>query len=98
MKNIEIIKFICGLTLVSFAIFCGIIFYLESFNIVESLLNYTNLSGIFEGGWVSDSGGGASNIPIFFGLCGLAGAYLLVSVKSGKTEIKTETSSDQSTN
>jgi hypothetical protein len=98
MKNIEKIKFICGLTLVSFAILGGLIFYLESFKIMESLLNYGKLSGIFEGGWVSGSGGGASNAPIFLGLCGLAGAYLLASVRPSKTENKIEVSSDQPTN
>lgn len=85
MKEIEKVKFICGLTLVSFAIIGGIIFYLESFEIMKSLLHYGNLSPIFEGGWVPDSGGGASNVPIFLGLCGLSGAYLLSSVKPIKT-------------
>ena len=95
MKNIEKIKFICGLTLVSFAILGGLIFYLESFKIMESLLNYGKLSGIFEGGWVLDSGGGASNTPIFLGLCGLAGAYLLASIRPSKTETKIEVNTEQ---
>lgn len=87
MKEIEKIKFICGLTLVSFAILGGLIFYLESFKIMESFLNYGGLSAVFEGGWVPDSGGGASNVPIFLGLCGLSGAYLLSSVRPSKTDI-----------
>lgn len=82
MKNIEQIKFVCGLTLLSFAIIGGLVVYLESFKILESLLNYNKLSGIFGGGWIyNKSGGGASNTPIFLGLCGLSGAYLLANTK-----------------
>lgn len=88
MKNIEKIKFICGITLLTFAILAGLIFYLESFKIAKSLLNYGKLSAIFEGGWLGESGGGASNVPIFLGLCGLSGAYLLGSIKPIKKENK----------
>ena len=65
---------------------------------MESQLNYGKLSGIFEGGWVPDSGGGASNAPIFLSICGLAGAYLLASVKPNKSETKIEVSPEQPTN
>jgi hypothetical protein len=88
MKNIEKIKFICGIILIIFAILGGLIFYLESFKVAKSLLNYGKLSAIFEGGWLNESGGGASNVPIFLGLCGLSGAYLLGSIKPIKTEKK----------
>ena len=93
MKNIEKIKFICGLTLVSFAIIGGLIFYLESFKILDEVLDVKKLSRIWEDGY--GSGSGASNASIFLGLCGLAGAYLLASVKPTKTETKMEVSSDQ---
>lgn len=96
MKNIETIKFICGLTLVSFAILAGLIFYLESFNISGSMLSLDNVSPVF---WVFRGDGTApSNTPIFLGLCGLAGAYLLASVRPDKTENKIEVNSDQPTN
>ena len=86
MKNIKKIKFICGLTLVSFAILGGLLFYLESFKIVEKVLSAYDISYIFRRG--SGDGSGASQTPIFLGLCGLAGAYLLASVKPIKTETK----------
>lgn len=79
MKNIEKIKFITGLTLLSFAIICGLIFFLESFKVLDNLFGSYNISSIWERG--SGDGSGASNTPIFLGLCGLSGAYLLASVK-----------------
>jgi hypothetical protein len=96
MKNIEKIKFICGLTLLAFAIIGGLIFYLESFEILDSVLSIRDTSRIWEDGY--GEGSGASTTPIFLGLCGLAGSYLLSSVKPPKTESKIEISSDQSTN
>lgn len=98
MKNIETIKFICGLTLVSFSILAGLIFYLESFNILNSMLSLDNVSPVF---WVfmgQSLSAAPSNTPIFLGLCGLAGAYLLASVRPDKTENKIEVNSDQPTN
>lgn len=95
MKNIEKIKFICGLTLVSFAIIGGLIFYIESFEIFENIL-YEYTSSIFRRGY--GDGSGSSQTPVFLGLCGLAGAYLLASVRPSKTETKIEVSSDQPTN
>ena len=94
MKVIEITKFICGLTLVSFAILAGLIFYLESFEIFDTTLSAKNQSSIFR---VFIQGGGAvpSNTLIFLGLCSLAGAYLLASVKLVKTESKTEITSNK---
>lgn len=76
MKNIEKIKLICGLVLVSFAILAGLIFYLESFGILNNTLE-PYVSYVFTRGE-----SGASNTPIFLGLCGLSGAYLLSSVKN----------------
>ncbi len=91
MKSIEKIKFIFGLILISFSILGGLIFFLESFKILNHLLDYGNLSTVFQGGWAISgrrddgfaySGGGASNIPIFLGLCSFAGSFLLTSIKT----------------
>lgn len=93
MKNIEKIKFICGLTLLSFAIIGGLIFFLESFKIIDTVLNVNGTSNIWSRGFVyaaeasrrnrdlASGGAGASNTPIFLGLCGLSGAYLLSKVR-----------------
>jgi hypothetical protein len=88
MKDIEKIKFIYGLTLVTFAIIGGVIFFLESFKILDEVLSTSKTSRI----WEEDS------TPIFLGLCGLAGAYLLASVKQKNTETKMEDSSEQKNN
>jgi hypothetical protein len=93
MKNIEKIKFICGLTLVSFAILGGLLFYLESFKIFKEVLNDNNLSYIFRRGY--GEGSGPSQVTIFLGLCGLAGAYLLASVRPAISEDKIKVSSNQ---
>ncbi len=87
MKQVDNIKFIGGIMLLSFAILGGLIFFLEGFGMFNNIYNYGNLSGIYEGGWTGDSGGGASNTPIFLGLCGLAGAYLLASIKKENLKI-----------
>lgn len=99
MKRIQKIKFIFGVILTSFAILGGLIFFLESFKIFSRLLDYSHLSEVFkDGSAVSGrigrgryedsqnlySGGGASNVPIFLGLCGIAGAILLMSLKTCK--------------
>jgi hypothetical protein len=96
MKAIEKIKFICGLTLVAFGIIGGLIFFLESFKILDEVLSINKTSQIWEDGY--GEGSGASHTPIFLGLCGLAGAYLLASVKPSKTETKIEGSAEQLTN
>jgi len=96
MEDIEKIKFICGLTLVAFAIIGGLIFFFESFKILDEVLSTNKTSQIWEDGY--GEGSGASHTPIFLGLCGLAGAYLLASVRPSKTETKIEVTSDQPTN
>jgi uncharacterized membrane protein YuzA (DUF378 family) len=96
MKDIEKIKFICGLILVAFAIIGGLIFFFESFKILDEVLSTNKTSRIWEDGY--GEGSGASHTPIFLGLCGLAGAYLLASVRPSKTETKIEVTSDQPTN
>jgi len=82
-KIIGIVKLILGLILLLFPVLGGLIFYLESFGILHKVLDVKNVSGIF---WVyfGDSAA-SSNTPIFLGLCGLAGAYLLSNYKSQKT-------------
>jgi len=94
MKNIEKIKFILGITLVGFAILGGLIFFFESFEILDEVLgDKYHTSQIWQQG--RGDGSGASSTPIFLGLCGLAGAYLLASIKPSNTETKVEVSSDQ---
>lgn len=93
MKEIEKIKFICGLTLVSFAILGGLLFYLESFKILKEVLNDNDLSYIFRRGY--GEGSGPSQVIIFLGLCGLAGAYLLASVRPVISKDKMEAISNQ---
>jgi hypothetical protein len=88
MKNIEKIKFISGLILLSFAIIGGLVFFLESFEIIDRILSASDTSNIWEKGY--GEGSGASNTPIFLGLCGLSGAYLLSKVKPVKQGDKPE--------
>lgn len=80
MKHIEKIKFWAGITLVFFAVLGGLIFYLESFEVLDDILSDNDKSDIWEDGY--GEGSGASMTPIFLGLCGIAGAMLLGSVKS----------------
>ena len=75
MKHIEKIKFWAGITLVFFAVLGGLIFYLESFNLIDALFSHYP-SGV----WQAHEG--SSMTPIFLGLCGISGAMLLGSVKS----------------
>lgn len=79
MKKIEKIKFWFGMILLSFALIGGLIFYLESFEILDTLLSTSDTSRIWEDGY--GEGSGASNTPNFLGLCAVAGAILLMSVK-----------------
>ena len=90
MTKIEKLKMILGIILISFPILTGIIFFLESFGILNKILGQDSLSMIFQNGlsiiWPrirgSAVGGGTSNVTIFIGLCGIAGAYLLAGVKT----------------
>jgi len=82
MKEIEKIKFVCGLILLSFAILGGLIFYLEGFRILNEMLDVTKQFRVWQDGY--GEGSGASNASIFLGLCGIAGASLLASVKPTK--------------
>ncbi|MFW6272531.1 MAG: hypothetical protein ACOC2U_01975 [bacterium] len=86
MKKIEKIKFWFGLLLTFYAAFSGLIFFLESFELIEEILSKYDTSSIWEAG--TGDGNGASNSPIFLGLCGIAGAILLISVKKPTNEEK----------
>ncbi len=84
MKNIDKIKFYFGLTLIIYSVIGGLIFYLESFEILDELFDDNNLSYIFRRGY--GDGSGASNTPNFLGLCAVAGAILLATVKKDSRE------------
>jgi len=80
--TLEIFKFLVGLTFVAFAILGGIIYYLEAFGYVDVVMH-----GYFSPIWnvgVMNKGNAASSVPIFLGLCGIAGAYLLANTKFKK--------------
>lgn len=79
MKKLEKIKFWCGFILISFALIGGLVFYLESFELLDSFFSTSDTSRIWEPG--HGGGSGASNTPNFLGLCAVAGAILLMSVK-----------------
>lgn len=80
MKNIEKIKFYFGIILIIYSILGGLIFYLESFEILDELFDDNNLSYIFRRGY--GDGSGASNTPNFLGLCAVAGSILLATTKN----------------
>jgi hypothetical protein len=68
-------KKIAGTLLVSYAALGGIIFYLESLKIFDDVFSTSNTSRIW------DASDASSMTPIFLGLCGIAGAMLLNSIK-----------------
>lgn len=80
MKKVELLKLWFGIILISFAIIGGLIFYLESFEILDSILSTSDTSQIWEDGY--GEGSGASNTPIFLGLCAIAGSLLLMNMKN----------------
>ena len=69
-KILEITKLSVGLLLLLFPILGGIIFFLEGFYITPTILDFDNLTGIYD-----------KDTPVFLGLCGIGGAILLNSVK-----------------
>tara|TARA_R110002073_G_scaffold267668_1_gene430926 strand:- start:1038 stop:1292 length:255 start_codon:yes stop_codon:yes gene_type:complete len=82
MKHIEKIKFWLGITLISFAILGGLVFFFESTSsFVKTGLSFKSL---FETDKLAIKKVFlliATNTPQFFGLCAIAGAWLLISVK-----------------
>ena len=79
MEKIEKLKLIIGLILISFSVIIGIVFFLESFGILNNFFSQSSLSMIYEDGVIDhrrDSviGGGASNVTIFIGLCSISGS------------------------
>jgi len=88
-KIIKNLKLSLGLILISYAIFGGLMFYLEALDFYDKEIFEKHISDV----WLPASGGydgntgesfptyGTSTVPVFLGLCGLAGAYLLGSIK-----------------
>ncbi len=72
-KQFEIIKLSIGLLLLIFPILGGIIFFLEGFYVTPTILDFSNLTEIYD-----------NDTPVFLGLCGIGGAILLNSVKFDK--------------
>jgi len=88
---LEIYKLICAIVLLSIPIVCLVIFYIEWRG--TSIIDNEQLSMIWRDGTMagirgieSSKGGGASNAPIFLGMCALSGAYILsnVNLRVGK--------------
>lgn len=69
-KILEITKLSIGILLLIFPILGGIIFFLEGFYVTPTILDFDNLTGIYD-----------KDTPVFLGLCGIGGAILLNSVK-----------------
>ncbi len=69
-KILEILKVSIGILLLLFPIMGGIIFFLEGFHITPTILDFDNLTEIYD-----------KDTPIFLGLCGIGGAILLNAVK-----------------
>ncbi|PTM09605.1 MAG: hypothetical protein DA407_05405 [Bacteroidetes bacterium] len=84
MNGLEKTKVIFGIILLFFTTIFYLVLFLEAFDIMKYGTLDTNLSDIFES---KDS---SSNAPIFMGLCGLAGAYLLSGVKLKKKNDESE--------
>jgi hypothetical protein len=78
-KIIETVKFIFGMLLLLIPIIGGIVFYLEGFEVLKSFFAIGNLSII----WIPVQGA-SSTTPIFLGLCGIAGAYLMSNIRLKK--------------
>jgi hypothetical protein len=69
-KILEITKLIIGILLLIYPILGGIIFFLEGFYVTPTILDFDNLTEIYD-----------KDTPVFLGLCGIGGAILLNSVK-----------------
>lgn len=69
-KFLEIIKLSIGIVLLLFPILGGIIFFLEGLSVTPTIIEYDNLTEIFD-----------KDTPTFLGLCGIGGSILLNSVK-----------------
>lgn len=72
-KILEITKLSIGILLLIFPILGGIIFFLEGFYVTLTILDFGNLTEIYD-----------KDTPVFLGLCGIGGAILLNSVKFEK--------------
>lgn len=81
MKHLELIKFILGLTFCSIALLGAIIFFLGYSNGYHYGAGFSNYSLVWQN--IALGVGGVSNYtPIFLGICGACGVYLLGNVKT----------------
>lgn len=78
MKHINTIKLIFGLVLISIPIVGSINFFYHYLWNTE----FTSSMKLYNYVWFVGRNGGASNTPLFFGLCAIAGAIILASIKS----------------
>ncbi len=74
MKYINIIKFTFGIILSTISIISAIDFFNHYFG--------KSSNWAYVAVWLRGSDGGASYTPIFFGLCAIAGAIIIASIKS----------------
>lgn len=79
MKHLNMIKLIFGIILISIPILGGINFLYCFFGNPQSNDSWMLISRLW---FIGLDGGGASNTPLFFGLCAIAGAIILASIKS----------------
>ncbi len=72
---LERIKLVVGLILITLVITGTFFYFLISFKI----LNSYEFKDFFYS-WTRGAEGGASNVPLFFGLCAIAACYLIANV------------------
>lgn len=73
---LERIKLVVGLILITLVIIGTVFYLLISFKIISS----SDFKDFFYT-WTRGVDGGASNVPLFFGLCAIAACYLLANVR-----------------
>lgn len=78
MKHLELIKFILGLTFCSIALLGAIIFFLGYWHFIANP-NYSEFNN-YSSTWLSYNNHGTYT-PIFLGICGVCGVYLLKNVE-----------------
>ena len=76
MQMLERIKLIVGLILVTLVILGAVFYFFISFKIINSS-DFKE----FVYSWTRGVDGGASNVPLFFGLCAIVACYSLANVR-----------------
>lgn len=76
MQMLERIKIVVGLILITLVILGTVFYFLISFKIID-ILDFDD----FFYSWIRIGDSGASNVPLFFGLCAIAACYLLANVR-----------------